>query len=328
MLNPLQSISVSSIMERQKEFNPLYNLILTNHCALIRNRRTDEYRLQPGPDRIFVKPWEEITLLFSTKPIVKVVQPEIRTRQKHLVEAEVRVLCTVDLQSLQQKPGLLARLSEFAGEGGLWEKIIESRLTALLHRMGICYTQEELRQIDIQTKLDEELTELLANQVKWVGLKVGDMQIIRIGLHPSLQKAVIEGEKAAVETQNRLNREMEQAKIEAEKRILTAKTEAQEIILQAQAEAKKTLQAVRSRAAGLKEYQQALGLTLSGQDIITWEWLHTKQSNDHIPPGTQISMPFPGWGNSWPSPGKPHFMPVAPPINGEVIHSEKENGKR
>ena len=166
---------------------------------LIIESGTNHYQVV-GPGRIWVKPWQRVLAELYIGPQGQALNfKDVRTVDNIPVEVTIQLLYQIDPTLFTGD--LLPRLPKL-NEGG-WSGVLRWRIDYVLRRLMAAYAWRELGQETVQSRLERQLTQTLADYLKVIGLRVTSVCIVRIELPDTLQRTLIQVERDCIEPHGR-----------------------------------------------------------------------------------------------------------------------------
>jgi hypothetical protein len=149
---------------------------------------------------VWLRPWDTVLTRLNVGPQgCPLAVGEVRTQEDIPVGVEVQVLYQPTPALFMES--LLPQLP-FLNEGG-WTSLITWRTNHLLRQLVADYAWRQVGKQNIRERLERHLTQLLAEVLAPVGLKVMAACLVHISLPESLQRGLIQAEREVIETWGR-----------------------------------------------------------------------------------------------------------------------------
>ena len=153
-----------------------------------------------GPGLIWLAPWHKALTKLYIGPNEEAYQlDEVRTVEHVPINVDLRVLYKVDLALLTPK---LFPQVPWLGDG-VWQKILRWRTEYILRQMMADYPWRELGKQPVQQRLERQLAQTLADQVKLVGLRLLSISLVKTELPADLQRTILQAERDSIEPRGR-----------------------------------------------------------------------------------------------------------------------------
>jgi regulator of protease activity HflC (stomatin/prohibitin superfamily) len=153
-----------------------------------------------GPDLVLLFPWQRALTRLDVGPQERMLQFErVQTVENVPVKVTIEVFYQVGLDLLTGE--LLPKIPGLS-QGG-WQDILQRRAEQVLRRMVAGHSWRELGKQALQERLEQQLSQTLADYLKGFGLKVTSVCLVQTELPDNLQDTLVETAQEGLELRDR-----------------------------------------------------------------------------------------------------------------------------